>query len=69
MKRCPECKETFRWNDDVIHADDNFYHKDCVQMIPTGYVAYIGDHCIGEVDYEDTACFILDTDEYEDESE
>lgn len=38
-------------------------------MIPTGYVAYIGDHCIGEVDYEDTACFILDTDEYEDESE
>lgn len=69
MKTCDECVETFKWDDDVVIVGDRYFHKKCVEMVPSGYVAYVNDEYIGEVEHEDMACLILDTDDYqEDES-
>ena len=67
MKKCDECLETFKWDDDVVNVDDNYFHKSCVEIVPIGYVAYVNGEHIGEVEYEDMACFILDTDDYEED--
>lgn len=70
LKRCKACEETFTWNEDVILVNDDVYHKDCVQLYPTGYVAYIGDEFLGETENDDgsSAYDILDEGEYEEES-
>jgi hypothetical protein len=62
LNRCVACKDEFRWNDDVIIVDDNLYHKDCVTLYPTGYVAFIDDDFLGETENEDgqMACEIID---------
>lgn len=38
MKQCQKCNETFKWNDDLIQADDGVYHKDCVTLAPIEWV-------------------------------
>lgn len=70
LKRCKACDETFTWNEDVILVNDDVYHKDCVSLYPTGYVAYIDDEFLGETENEDgsSAYDILDEGEYEEES-
>ena len=70
LKRCKACEETFTWNEDVILVNDDVYHKDCVSLYPTGYVAYIDDEFLGETENEDgsSAYDILEEGEYEEES-
>lgn len=70
LKRCKACEETFIWNEDVILVNDDVYHKDCVSLYPSGYVAYIDDEFLGETENEDgsSAYDILDEGEYEEES-
>lgn len=53
MSKCGACSKHFRWTDDVVVVNDNFYHKDCVSLYPTGYVAFIGDDCLGETENDD----------------
>lgn len=65
MKKCEECYETFKWDDDVVSVNEEYYHARCVELVPTGYVAYVGDEFIGWVEYEDMACLVLDIDDYE----
>jgi len=67
MTKCAECVQPFKWDDDVVNVDDRYFHKKCVELVPSGYVAYVNDEYIGEVEYEDMACFILDTDAYEED--
>lgn len=69
MTKCTECLDVFKWDDDVVSVGDSYFHKQCVELVPSGHVAYVNDEYIGEVEYEDMACFILDTEDYlEDES-
>ncbi len=49
LKRCKACEETFTWNGDVILVNDEVYHKDCVSLYPTGYVAYINDEFLMKI--------------------
>ncbi|MBG9756071.1 hypothetical protein J2B92_12375 [Lysinibacillus sphaericus] len=70
LKRCKACEETFVWNEDVILVNDEIYHKDCVQLYPTGYYAMLDDEPLGETENDDgsSAYDILDEGEYEEES-
>lgn len=52
-KCCTACDDPFKWDDDVIIVGDNLYHKDCVTLYPTGFVAYIDDEFLGETENED----------------
>ncbi|KQL17664.1 hypothetical protein [Cytobacillus solani] len=53
MSKCASCEDEFVWNDDVIIVEDNLYHKDCVTLYPTGYVAFIDDEFLGETENDD----------------
>lgn len=53
MSKCAYCDDLFKWDDEVIIVNDYIYHKDCLTLYPTGYVAFIGDDCIGETENED----------------
>lgn len=64
MTRCEECYETFKWDEDVVSVNDDYYHKQCVELVPIGYAVYVDGEYIGEMEDEDMACFILDTDDY-----
>jgi hypothetical protein len=69
MTKCTECLDVFKWDDDVVNVGYVYFHKKCVELVPSGYVAYVNDEYIGEVEHEDMACLVLDTDDYqEDES-
>ncbi|MFF5816381.1 hypothetical protein [Lysinibacillus capsici] len=70
LKRCKACEETFTWNEDVILVNDDVYHKDCVELYPTGYFAMLDGEPLGETENEDgsMAFDILDEGEYEEES-
>jgi hypothetical protein len=52
-KCCKACDETLKWDDDAIIVGDDLYHKDCVQLYPIGFVAYIDDEYLGETENED----------------
>jgi len=69
MKQCAACSENFQWNDEVIKADDQFYHEKCVELYPTGYVAFVDDVFIGETENDDgqSAYEIFDEGEYEED--
>lgn len=69
MKKCEECLKTFKWSDDVVNVGDSYFHKQCVELVPSGYVAFVNDEYIGEVEYEDMACLILNSDDYLEEGE
>lgn len=64
MMRCEECLENFRWNDDVVNTGDSYFHEKCVELVPSGYVVYVNDEYVGEVEYEDMACLILNEEDY-----
>lgn len=70
LERCPSCNEPFEWNETVILVSGDLYHKDCLTLYPTGYVAFDGNHCLGETDNEDgdMAFEHLDDDELLEES-
>lgn len=70
LKRCKACEETFIWNEDVILVNDEVYHKDCVDLYPTGYYAMLDGEPLGETENDDgsSAYDILDEGEYEEES-
>lgn len=53
INECNHCGEKFKWNDDVIIVDDCAYHKSCVTLYPTSYIAFTGDICLGETDNDD----------------
>lgn len=72
LKRCKECKETFKWDDDVLMHGDNVYHKECVEVFPISYgIQVIGGDYIGESDNDDgqSAYDALRPGEYEEEEE
>lgn len=52
-KKCQSCLEEFKWDDEVIEVRDEYYHKDCVTLYPTGYVAFLDEDCLGETENED----------------
>lgn len=53
MEKCKACSDYFKWDDEVIEVDDEYYHKDCVTLYPTGYVAFLDDDCLGETENAD----------------
>ena len=70
LKLCKACDEPFRWIDDVVVADDEPYHKGCVELYPTGYYAFLNGEPLGETENEGCMAFeVLEESEYlEDES-
>lgn len=66
IKHCKACSEPFHWDDEVIEVKDEFYHKKCVELYPTGYFAMLDDEPLGETENDDgsMAFEILDDDEY-----
>lgn len=70
LKRCEACKDTFGMFDEVILVNDEIYHKDCVDLYPTGFFAMIDGESLGETENEDgcSAYEILSQGEYEEES-
>lgn len=64
MKRCDECVEVFKWDDDVVNIGDRCFHRDCVELVPSSYVAFVNGEFIGEVEYEDSAYLILNDGDY-----
>ena len=61
IRKCKACDDEFVWNNDVIVVEDNLYHKDCVNLYPTGFVAYIDDEYLRETENDDgqMACEII----------
>lgn len=64
MKKCNECLETFNWDDHVVNVEDQYFHKECVTLYPMGYIAFANEQPIGEVEYDDMACLILNDGDY-----
>ncbi|KAB8139288.1 hypothetical protein F9U64_01295 [Gracilibacillus oryzae] len=50
LKRCESCNDPINWDDTVILVEDDVYHKDCVELYPTGYFAMIDGEPIGETE-------------------
>lgn len=52
LKKCPECKEVFVWDDMVVKVDDeDIYHEYCLELYPNGYTAFdLDGNPIGEVE-------------------
>lgn len=53
MNKCTACADDFEWNDYVVIVDDKLYHKDCLELNPTGYFAMLGGEPLGETENED----------------
>lgn len=55
---CTACKDKFVWSDEVILVNDELYHKDCLTLYPTGFVAFLDNECLGETENDDgsSAC-------------
>lgn len=62
MNKCVSCEDDFVWNVAVVIVDDKLYHKDCLELHPTGYFAMLDGDPLGETDNEDGqwACEIID---------
>ena len=71
MEKCKVCSDYFKWDDEVIEVDDEYYHKDCVTLYPTGYVAFLDDDFLGETENADgtTAYSILEEGKYIDDED
>ncbi len=71
LKKCEACEDHFRWDDDVVEVKEKFYHKNCVELYPTGYFAMLDDEPLGETENEDgqMAFEILENDEYLEDAE
>lgn len=53
LKVCPACDDYFEYDDRIVEVNDKFYHDKCVELYPTGYVAYLNDEFLGETENED----------------
>lgn len=55
---CTACKDKFIWNDEVILVNNELYHKDCLTLYPTGFVAFLDGEFLGETENDDgsSAC-------------
>lgn len=53
MKVCAACKDSFVWNDIVIIADDEIYHKDCIEVHPSSFFAMLDGEPLGETENDD----------------
>lgn len=57
MKKCPVCEKTLASFDDIVRINDQFYHEDCIEIVPAKYRAYIpgegGEGYIGEFTEDD----------------
>lgn len=55
--RCEACGEPFKWDDTLIKVNEEHYHDDCVDLYPSGYVAFlkgdISDGFLGETENHD----------------
>lgn len=69
MEKCKACSDYFEWDDEVIEVDDEYYHKDCVALYPTVYVAFLNGDCLGETENADgtMAYSIFDDGQYIDD--
>lgn len=69
--KCASCMDPFKWDDDVIEVRDEYYHKDCVTLYPTGLVAFLDDSCLGETENDDGSmdCILFDEGQYLDDDE
>lgn len=63
MSKCVACADDFRWNDEVVIVADEVYHKDCLDLYPTGFYAMLDGEMLGETENDDgqMACEIIDT--------
>lgn len=43
MNQCPVCQEYFEETDQVFENEDNLYHRDCLDLIPTTYDVFTTD--------------------------
>ncbi|WP_077317595.1 hypothetical protein [Virgibacillus proomii] len=66
QKTCIACDDPFYWDDVIVIVGDELYHKDCVQLYPTGYVAFLDGDCLGitENDEGQDAYEVLEKSEY-----
>ncbi len=53
LEKCKACSDYFKWDDDVIQVDNDYYHKDCVTLYPTGYCAFLYEDYLGETENDD----------------
>jgi len=53
LKKCSACEDPFKWSDDVIAVNDEYYHKNCVELYPTGQFAMLDDEPLGETENDD----------------
>lgn len=53
MSKCTACNDAFVWNDYVIIVDDEVYHKECIELYPTGYFAMLDGEPLGETENDD----------------
>ena len=62
MCKCAACEDKFEWDDTVVVVDDSIYHKDCLSLYPSGFVAFLDGEPLGETENEDgqMACEIID---------
>lgn len=67
--KCKECGEWFEWCEKIIKVENDYYHRNCVEIYPSKYVAFIDSDFIGEVENEDgdVALELLSEGEYIDE--
>lgn len=66
LEYCKVCDEPFEWNDETIQVVNDYYHKKCVTLYPTGFCAFADDIFLGETENDDgsLAYSLLNEDEY-----
>ena len=53
MNLCKACDDKFQWHDQVVIVNDEPYHKDCLTLYPTGYIAFLDGEPLGETENDD----------------
>lgn len=51
--KCAACSDPFEWDDTAVIVGDDVYHNHCIDLYPTGFVAYIDGEWIGETENDD----------------
>lgn len=67
---CPECKETFKWDDNALLVEDKdaYYHEGCIEIYPATYLIMDKNgNTLGMVDTDtDMASSIMDEGDFVD---
>lgn len=60
--KCKACDDPFKWDDTVIIVDDDIYHKDCLDIYPSQFFAFLDGEPLGETENGDgdMACEYID---------